>query len=109
MANDSRDPRPTIDYHPALDAAQLAGISPSRLRRYEGAGLLTPARHRGRIRLYSETQVAELRRIRRLNDELGVNLAGIDIILRLVDEVKTLRAAAASVATRRFIDVRRSH
>jgi MerR family transcriptional regulator/heat shock protein HspR len=74
----------TVVLYRASDAARLAGITLARLRRYEAAGLLAPARHYGRVRYYTAAQVALLRRIRRLHEELGVNLAGIEIILRLL-------------------------
>ena len=64
-------------------AAQLVGVHQQTLRTYEREGLLTPARSSGRQRLYSEADIERLRLIRRLIDELGVNLAGADIILRL--------------------------
>ncbi len=74
----------TLVLYRAPEAARLAGITLARLRRYEAAGLLAPTRQRGRVRYYTAAQVALLRRIRRLHDELGVNLAGIEIILRLL-------------------------
>lgn len=64
-------------------AAQMVGVHQQTLRTYEREGLLTPARSAGRQRLYSDDDIARLRVIRRLIDELGVNLAGADIILRL--------------------------
>lgn len=82
-------------HHPAADAARLAGISLARLQRYERAGLLRPAQRRGRVRLYSAAQVVQLRRIRRLQDDLGVNLAGIEVILRLREQIATLQALTA--------------
>ncbi|MER3419659.1 MAG: hypothetical protein C4290_03640 [Chloroflexota bacterium] len=74
----------TMVLHRAPEAARLAGITVARLRRYEAAGLVAPARQRGRVRYYTTAQVALLRRIRRLHEELGVNLAGVEIILRLL-------------------------
>ena len=82
-------------FHPAAEAARLAGVTLARLRRYEQAGLLGPPRHQGRTRLYSAAQVAQLRRIRRLQDDLGVNLAGVEIILRLLAQIESLRSASA--------------
>jgi MerR family transcriptional regulator/heat shock protein HspR len=79
-------------YHPASAAARLAGVKPAQLRRYEQAGLVTPSRGQGRTRMYSELQVAEVRRIRRLHEDLGINLAGVDVILQLLELVKTLQA-----------------
>ena len=73
-------------------AAQLVGVHQQTLRTYEREGLLIPARTAGRQRLYSQNDIERLLMIRRLIDELGVNLAGADIILRLrqqLDELKT--------------------
>lgn len=81
--------------HTAAEAARLAGLSPAQIRRFESAGLLKPARRRGRHRVYSTQQVVELRRIRRLNEDLGVNLAGIEVIVRLVDQLRRLQASVA--------------
>lgn len=71
-------------------AAQLVGVHQQTLRTYEREGLLQPARTPGRQRLYSEKDIERVRVIRRLIDELGVNLAGADIILRLRQEIDEL-------------------
>ena len=71
-------------------AARLLGVHEQTLRYYERAGLLTPARSQGRIRLYSVQDLEKVRQIRRLTDELGVNLAGVDVILRLTDKIREL-------------------
>ncbi len=71
-------------------AARLVGVHEQTLRYYERAGLVEPARSRGRIRLYSLTDIERVRQIRRLTDDLGVNLAGVDVILRLTDRIREL-------------------
>ena len=71
-------------------AAEMIGVHQQTLRTYEREGLLTPARSAGRQRLYSEDDIERLRLIRRLIDELGVNLAGADIILRLRSRIHEL-------------------
>ena len=71
-------------------AAQLVGVHQQTLRTYEREGLLQPARTPGRQRLYSEQDIERVRVIRRLIDELGVNLAGADIILRLRHQIDEL-------------------
>lgn len=73
-------------------AAQMVGVHQQTLRGYEREGLIRPARSGGRQRIYSEADIARLRLIRRLISELGVNLAGADIILRLRDEIAALEA-----------------
>ena len=71
-------------------AADMVGVHQQTLRTYEREGLLTPARSAGRQRLYSDEDIRRLRVIRRLIDELGVNLAGADIILRLRQRINEL-------------------
>ncbi|AWR85974.1 heat shock protein transcriptional repressor HspR, fused homodimer type [Meiothermus taiwanensis] len=68
-------------------AAELVGMHPQTLRLYEREGLVTPSRTSGKTRLYSERDVEKLREIRRLTQELGVNLAGVEEIIRLRDEL----------------------
>jgi MerR family transcriptional regulator, heat shock protein HspR len=74
-------------------AARLVRLPPSRVRRYVRAGLVRPSRIEGRAALFSEAELARLRRIRRLRDDLGLNTAGVEVVLRLLDEIQTLRAA----------------
>ena len=71
-------------------AARLVGVHEQTLRYYERAGLVAPARSRGRIRLYSLHDLERIRQIRRLIDDLGVNLAGVDVIMRLTDRIREL-------------------
>lgn len=72
-------------------AAQLCGVHPQTLRQYERLGLVSPARAGAKNRLYSENDILRVRRIQRLTQELGVNLAGVEIILRLLDDMDDLR------------------
>ena len=67
---------------------ELLRLSPAALRRYERQGLVQPRRV-GRARAYSEVELRRLRRIRRLTVDMGVNLAGVEIILRLVERLET--------------------
>jgi len=71
-------------------AARLVGVHEQTLRYYERAGLVEPARSKGRIRLYSLHDLERVRQIRRLTDEMGVNLAGVEVIMRLTDRIRTL-------------------
>ena len=85
-------------------AAELAGLHPQTLRMYEARGLVRPARTPGGTRLYSESDVERLRLVQRLTTELGLNLAGVEHVLRLEDELRRLRArmrAARARAARR--------
>ena len=72
-------------------AAELVGMHPQTLRIYEAKGLVRPKRTPGNTRLYSEADLDRLRLIQRLTTELGLNLAGVEVVLRLQDEVTRLR------------------
>ena len=69
-------------------AAELVGMHPQTLRIYENKGLINPKRTRGNTRLYSEADLERLRLIQRLTTELGLNLAGVEVVLRLEDELR---------------------
>jgi MerR family transcriptional regulator/heat shock protein HspR len=73
-------------------AADLVGMHPQTLRMYEAKGLVRPARTPGGTRLYSDVDVERLRLIQRLTTQLGLNLAGVEHVLRLEDELRRLRA-----------------
>jgi MerR family transcriptional regulator/heat shock protein HspR len=71
-------------------ASSRVGMHPQTLRLYERLGLVTPAR-RGNNRLYSERDVERLRQIQNLTQHMGVNLAGVEVILNLLDQVRELQ------------------
>ena len=68
-------------------AARMVGLHAQTLRYYERAGLVEPSRSRGNRRLYSSEDVERLRRIRSLMDDLGVNLAGVEVIIRMAERM----------------------
>jgi MerR family transcriptional regulator/heat shock protein HspR len=72
-------------------AAELVGMHPQTLRIYEQKGLVRPKRTPGNTRLYSERDLERLREIQRLTTELGLNLAGVERVLRLEDELVRMR------------------
>jgi MerR family transcriptional regulator, heat shock protein HspR len=72
-------------------AAEIVGMHPQTLRLYEAKGLVGPARTPGGTRLYSDADVARLQLIQRLTSELGLNLAGVEHVLRLEDELRRVR------------------
>lgn len=72
-------------------AAKMVGLHPQTLRHYESLGLVIPNRSEGNIRLYSPTDVERVRQIKRLTDELGINLAGVQVILDLRDRLERLQ------------------
>ena len=73
-------------------AAELVGMHPQTLRMYESKGLVRPQRTPGGTRLYSEADVERLRIVQRLTTELGLNLAGVELVLRLEDELRKAHA-----------------
>ena len=72
-------------------AAELVGMHPQTLRIYEQKGLVRPKRTAGNTRLYSDEDVNRLRLIQRLTSELGLNLAGVEHVLRLEDELQRMQ------------------
>jgi MerR family transcriptional regulator, heat shock protein HspR len=75
-------------------AAELVGMHQQTLRMYEARGLVRPGRTPGGTRLYSDADLDRLRVIQRLTTELGLNLAGVEHVLRLEDELRKQRARA---------------
>jgi MerR family transcriptional regulator/heat shock protein HspR len=73
-------------------AAELVGMHPQTLRVYEQKGLVRPKRTAGNTRLYSEQDIERLQLIQRLTTELGLNLAGVELVLRLEDELRRAQA-----------------
>jgi len=77
--------------------AKNLGIHPQTLRQYERENLVCPSRSNGRIRLFSQRDVDRIKLILRLTRELGVNLAGVDIILRLKENVDSMETEVAEL------------
>jgi MerR family transcriptional regulator, heat shock protein HspR len=72
-------------------AAELAGMHPQTLRIYETRGLIAPKRSPKNTRLYSQEDVERLRRIQELTSELGMNLAGVEKVFELEEEIDRMR------------------
>ena len=72
-------------------AAKLVRLHPQTLRYYERLGLIQPSRSAGNVRLYSSRDIIRLRKIVRLTDELGLNLAGVEVILRMGERMRELQ------------------
>ena len=77
--------------------SKMLKIHPQTLRQYERENLICPSRSNGRIRLYSQRDIDRIKLILRLTRELGVNLAGVDIILRLKKNVDTMESEIAGL------------
>jgi MerR family transcriptional regulator/heat shock protein HspR len=90
-------------------AAELVGMHPQTLRIYEAKGLVRPRRTPGNTRLYSESDLERLRLIQRLTTELGLNLAGVETVLRLEDELERLRRRVARLEREMRDAVQRVH
>ena len=72
-------------------AAKLVQLHPQTLRYYDRVGLIRPSRTQGRMRLYSQRDVETLRKIARLSEDLGVNLAGVEVILNMSKYIEELQ------------------
>jgi len=86
MNLDDTEPRYVISI-----AAKMLGFRTHTLRYCEKIGIIEPSRSRGNIRLYSERDIAQLRRVKTLMDDLGVNLAGVEVILRMAQRMTELQ------------------
>ena len=71
-------------------AARMVGVHAQTLRYYERAGIIEPSRSQGNQRLYSDHDIERLRQIKTLVDDLGINLAGVEIILRLTKKISEM-------------------
>ena len=87
--------------------ARMVDLHPQTLRNYEQIGLVVPRRTAGNIRLYSQREVERLHKINRLTQDLGVNLAGVEIILRLTGQIEDLQATVAMLQNE--LDRQRAH
>jgi MerR family transcriptional regulator/heat shock protein HspR len=90
-------------------AAELVGMHPQTLRIYEAKGLVRPKRTPGNTRLYSDSDLDRLRLIQTLTTELGLNLAGVETVLRLQDEVQRLRVRMERLERQMREEVQRVH
>ncbi len=72
-------------------AATMIAVHPQTLRLYERLGLITPQRTKGKTRLYSQRNIEQLRLIRNLTRDRGVNLAGVDVILKMQNQLHQLQ------------------
>ena len=95
-----------MQYYRIAVAARLVGLPPARLRRYVRAGLVQPTGEERGAPLLGERELARLRRMRRLTVDLGLNAAGVEVAMRLLDEIAALRAQLAEAQAR--LDERRA-
>jgi len=86
------EPDPDRGVYMISVAAELAGMHPQTLRIHEQRGLITPHRSPGKTRLYSQEDVDRLRRIQELTSQLGMNLAGVEKVFELEEELEKMRS-----------------
>ncbi|MFC2024953.1 helix-turn-helix transcriptional regulator [Chloroflexota bacterium] len=72
-------------------AARMVGVQTYTLRYYEKIGIIEPPRSQGNIRFYSDRDIAHLRQVKTLMDDLGINLAGVEVILRMAQRMAELQ------------------
>ena len=90
-------------------AADLVGMHPQTLRMYETKGLVRPHRTPGGTRIYSEADVERLRIVQRLTSELGLNLAGVELVLQLETELRKAHAQIRRLQEQLRQEVRNVH
>ena len=80
-------------------AARIVGVHAQTLRHYERAGLIWPSRTMGRQRLYSMADIERIRRLRSLTEDMGVNLAGAEVALKLMARIEELENEVAELTS----------
>ncbi len=71
-------------------AARLVGMHAQSLRNYERIGLIRPSRSQGRVRLYSQSDIEQLKAIQRMVQDMGLNLAGVEVILNMKEHMRRM-------------------
>lgn len=92
MTADDAEPRYVISV-----AASILGIKTHNLRYYERIGIVQPRRSKGNIRLYSEQDIGRLRRVKTLMEDMGINLAGVEVILRMIERMTEMQEHLAEL------------
>jgi MerR family transcriptional regulator/heat shock protein HspR len=80
-------------------AAEMVGVPTYTLRYYEKVGIMEPSRSKGNIRLYSDSDIVFVRRVKTLMEDLGVNLAGVEVILRMSRQMTELQNQVEELET----------
>jgi MerR family transcriptional regulator/heat shock protein HspR len=92
MKSANEEPRYAISI-----AAHMVGVQTHTLRYYERIGIIEPQRSRGNIRLYSDRDIDLIRQAKSLMDDLGVNLAGVEVIMRMMQHMNEMQARIAQM------------
>ena len=99
MMNDNHDYEEEQPCYVISVAARMVGLHAQSLRHYERVGLIQPSRSNGRQRLYSQSDVNRLRHIQRLIQDLGLNLAGVEVIIRMSERIRQMEDEMARLRT----------
>jgi MerR family transcriptional regulator/heat shock protein HspR len=81
-------------------AAEIVSVHQQTLRHYERLGLIEPARGKGEIRYYTPEDIEKIQQIRRLINELGVNLAGVEVVLNMREQMESMQAEFEETVSR---------
>ena len=95
----SNGSRKVTMYHISV-VAQMVETHPQTLRMYEKMGLISPQRTGNNIRLFSDEDVELVRRIQHLTQDLGVNLAGVEVVFKLLEEMERMRSEIEELQTK---------
>ena len=87
MRNEETEPRYVISV-----AAKMLDMQTYTLRYYERVGIIEPSRSQGNVRLYSDRDIAILKRVKAMVDDMGINLPGVEVILRMMQRVGELQS-----------------
>ncbi len=102
MTDDTRDDSPIDERdepcYVISVAARMVGLHAQTLRYYERKGLLSPSRSVGKIRFYSQRDVEHIKRIKSLMEDLGVNLAGVEVAMRLMERIQSMEHEMRALA-----------
>ena len=98
-SNGNSNGRKVTMYHISV-VAQMVETHPQTLRMYERMGLISPQRTGNNVRLFSDEDVELVRRIQHLTQDLGVNLAGVEVVFRLLDEMEKMRSEIEDLQTK---------
>ncbi len=100
-------PNPDEPIYVISIAARMLNLHPQTLRHYEKIGLVEPARSEGGLRLYSRRDIEQLQKITRLIDDLGVNLAGVEVILNMSKQIEELQAQIEEMQAQFEVEIER--
>lgn len=99
MAHSNNNGRKVTMYHISI-VAQMVETHPQTLRMYEKMGLIAPQRTGNNVRLFSDEDVELVRRIQHLTQDLGVNLAGVEVVFKLLQEMERMRTEIEELQTK---------